>query len=103
MQAAKGLEAVHKNGIVHRDIKPAIPLLDSEGTIKILDMGLARLNGEADAPAQAELTSTGTVMGTVDYMAPEQALNTKTADARADNYALGRAMVSADGQIDLRW
>ena len=89
LQAAKGLEAAHHNGIVHRDIKPANLVLDSEGTIKILDLGLARLSSEDDTPVRASLTSPSTIMGTVDYMSPEQALDTRTADGRTDIYALG--------------
>ena len=92
-QAALGLGYAHERGIVHRDIKPGNLLLDQEGVVRILDMGLARMTpspgDELEGGAQADLTNTGSVMGTIDYMAPEQALDSKSVDHRTDIYALG--------------
>ncbi len=89
-QAANGLEFAHQNGLIHRDIKPANMLLDENGIVKILDMGIARFVREAEAEQEdKEITHEGAVIGTIDYMAPEQAINSKSVDRTVDLYGLG--------------
>jgi serine/threonine protein kinase len=86
-QAATGLQHAHAAGLVHRDIKPANLLLDRQGTVKVLDMGLARFfHDEADNLTHKYHEA---VLGTADYMAPEQTLDSHTVDIRADIYSLG--------------
>lgn len=91
LQAARGLEFAHSKGIIHRDIKPANLLLDSSGTIKVLDMGLARLESDLppDAARELTLTQANQIAGTIDYMPPEQAADAHRADHRSDIYSLG--------------
>ncbi|MBY0231017.1 MAG: serine/threonine protein kinase, partial [Gemmataceae bacterium] len=89
-QIAAGLAAAHAAGLVHRDLKPSNLWLDESGTVKILDFGLAR----AADPDSTRLTSTGAVVGTPSYMAPEQARGEK-ADERTDLFALGCVLFHA--------
>ena len=89
-QAALGLQHAHERGMVHRDIKPANLILAREGTmavVKVLDFGLAKLASEGQS--DSGLTREGQMMGTPDFIAPEQIRNTQSADIRADIYSLG--------------
>jgi WD40 repeat protein len=87
-QAALGLQHAHDHGMIHRDIKPHNLMRTRDGTIKILDFGLARLAAEAGA-VPSGVTGQNTLLGTVDYLAPEQADDARRADIRSDIYSLG--------------
>ncbi|HVX12283.1 MAG TPA: bifunctional serine/threonine-protein kinase/formylglycine-generating enzyme family protein [Pirellulales bacterium] len=88
LDAARGLAYAHARGIVHRDVKPSNLIVDRADIVKVLDLGLAR---PAALPREAELTLPGDVLGTLEYMAPEQAIgrNDLAVDGRADIYGLG--------------
>ncbi|MBW3597220.1 MAG: serine/threonine protein kinase [Planctomycetes bacterium] len=86
-QAARGLQHAHEAGLVHRDIKPANLLLDERGVVKILDLGLALFS--EDETASLTIAHNENVLGTADYLAPEQALSSHHVDHRADIYSLG--------------
>jgi serine/threonine protein kinase len=125
-QIAEALDAAHKHGIVHRDLKPGNVMLTAGGSgrsgavsAKLLDFGLAQLTGHGERPAlaggasaptqTAPITARGTILGTLQYMAPEQ-LQGKEADARTDLWALGamlhemvtgRRAFEGDSQVSL--
>ncbi len=86
-QAALGLQHSHELGLIHRDVKPANLLVDTQGVVKVLDLGLALFTDEVDASITMEYNDK--VLGTADYLAPEQALNSHNVDSRADIYGLG--------------
>jgi tetratricopeptide (TPR) repeat protein/predicted Ser/Thr protein kinase len=111
VQAARGLGAAHRAGLVHRDFKPSNALLGKDGIVRVTDFGLARTQaadtdptaappvalGSAQnrtSPIEVSLTQTGAVLGTPAYMAPEQHLGT-TLDARTDQWALGCSLYEA--------
>lgn len=98
IQAAQGLQHAHEKGMIHRDIKPQNLMLQRDGILKILDFGLARLATQAwqsspeafeSAERPEDATRAGALLGTPDYIAPEQASDAHQADIRADIYSLG--------------
>lgn len=99
LQAARGLEYAHNCGMVHRDIKPANLMLNKSGVVKVADLGLVKwdqvtegepLDGaNVTRPKSRDLTVVGSTLGTINYMSPEQALDSTSVDHRADIYSLG--------------
>ncbi|HRX83254.1 MAG TPA: serine/threonine-protein kinase, partial [Pirellulaceae bacterium] len=110
LQAARGLEFAHSHGMVHRDVKPANLMLNAQGVVKVADLGLVKTpdsdgeqldaadlntpNASSLASARSNVTMRNAVIGTPNYMAPEQAQNASNVDHRADIYSLGCTLYS---------
>jgi serine/threonine protein kinase len=90
-QAASGLHSMHQAGVIHRDVKPGNILVDRQGTVKLLDLGLARFSHDHQDKLTRDLGNE-VLMGTADYLAPEQGFNSHQVDARADIYGLGATL-----------
>ncbi len=89
IQAARALEHAHANGVIHRDVKPANLIVDSQGLLKIVDMGLAKIHAGENEDIVSMLTTNTAIMGSADFMSPEQTVSTKNVDTRTDIYSLG--------------
>jgi serine/threonine-protein kinase len=89
-QVALGLQHAHEHNLVHRDVKPANLLVAGDGTVKILDLGLVRFAGQTDSKLTSLVDKT--ILGTADFLAPEQAMDSSSVDTRADIYSLGATL-----------
>jgi serine/threonine protein kinase len=87
ISVCQALDFAHQNGIIHRDIKPANIILLDNGNVKLMDFGIARIQ-----ESQSQLTQAGTILGSILYISPEQLINAKKVDKRADIYSLGVSM-----------
>jgi serine/threonine protein kinase len=90
-QAAQGLAYAHQHGVCHRDIKPGNLMVDRSGVVKVVGFGMARIEADSEMGAVGHdgLTQQGQILGTYDYMPPEQAIDSRTVDPRCDVYSLG--------------
>ena len=88
VQVLMGLQSIADAGLIHRDIKPANILVDRKGGVKILDLGIARFHNDPIS----RLSDTQAIVGTLDYLAPEQAIDSSLVDVRADLYGLGATL-----------
>jgi serine/threonine protein kinase len=95
LQIAEALKAAHAEGIIHRDIKPANLLINNEGVARILDFGLAMMTDVPDEEFSLSMVFGHDCLGTPDYIAPEQSLDSRRVDARADIYSLGATLYVA--------
>src|SRR6202022_1943561 len=96
--AAQGLDQAHKQGLIHRDIKPDNIMVASDGQVKLADLGLVK-----EVDGDVNLTRTGRGLGTPHFMAPEQFRNAKNADVRCDIYSLGATLYQlVTGELPFR-
>ena len=89
IKIASALDAAHKAGVVHRDVKPDNIMFDADGSPKLSDLGVAKVTGSDD---ETNVTMTGMILGTPAYMSPEQMMNSHDVDGRADIYSLGMVL-----------
>ncbi len=88
LQVARGLEEASRHGLVHRDVKPANVIIDRQGVARLLDLGIVRIEGENLTGEYAKTV----ILGTIDYLAPEQSIDSSDVDTRADIYSLGATL-----------